>query len=58
MVFVKAVIFLCEVNTSIRIDAKRFGISYCQLQELHKEFHRVNGSHPPDNFIDLLEVVC
>ena len=49
---------MCKVNTSISVDAKRFGISNYQLEELHNEYHRVNGKHPPNNFIDLLEVVC
>jgi hypothetical protein len=49
---------LCEVNTSIRIDARRYGISYWQLEALHREYHEINGCHPPDNLVDLLEVVC
>ena len=49
---------MCEVNTSIKVDAKRFNIPNWQLVELDVEFHRQHGYDVnPKNLIDLLEVV-
>lgn len=50
--------FLCKLNTSIRVDAKRLGIPNYQLMALDELFHQENGNSKPENLIDLLEVVC
>ena len=49
---------MCKLNTSIHVDAKRLGISNFQLMELDELYHQENGTSKPENFIDLLEVVC
>jgi len=49
---------LCKLNTSIIVDAKRYGIPFYQLLELDMEYHRINGDQHPQNLLDLLEVVC
>ena len=48
---------MCKLNTSIRVDAKRFGISNIQLIELDELYHQENGINPPNNLIDLLDVL-
>lgn len=51
-------VFLCKLNTSIRVDAKRIGIPNWQLIELHEEYHRINGKQNPMDIRELLGVVC
>jgi len=46
------------LNTAIRVDAKRYGISNIQLIELAKLYFEANGKHPPENLGDLLGVLC
>ena len=49
---------MCDLNTSIRVDAKRYGIPNYQLIELDRIYHEENGEHPPQSLVDLLEVLC
>lgn len=48
---------MCKLNAMIQSDAKRFNISVEQLNQLHVEYHNVNGKTPPNDLIDLLEVL-
>ena len=52
------VIFLCELNTQIRVDGKRLGIPNYQMIELDQLYHEENGYKKPESFMDLLDVVC
>ena len=44
---------MCELNEQIVKEAKRLGIDH-RLEELHKEYHRLNGEHSPKDLVDLL----
>jgi len=44
---------LCKLNKSIIEEAKRLGIDH-RLDELHAEYHRLNGKRPPRDLVDLL----
>ena len=50
-------IIMCNLNTAIRVDAKRFKISNEQLFELHDLYHLENGSHRLRNLADLLDLL-
>ncbi len=46
------VVTLCKLNNRIIKEAKRLGIDH-RLEELHIEYHRLNGKRPKD-LVDLL----
>lgn len=45
---------MCKLKECIRKEAKRLGIEH-RLEELHEEYHRLNGKHPPKDIVELLE---
>jgi hypothetical protein len=48
---------LNSLNTSIRVDAKRYGIGNLQLMDLAHLYYQNNGKCKPRNLFDLLKVV-
>lgn len=48
---------LNRLNTAIRVDAKKYGISNSQLTNLTCLYYRENGKMEPRNLIDLLRVI-
>lgn len=50
---------LDKINTNLKIDAKRFGITNLQLIDLLDEYFREGGEKPPEKIVfkDLLKVV-
>ena len=48
---------MCNLNTAIRVDAKRYKIPNEQLFELHELYHLENGNHRLRNLIDLLDLI-
>ena len=51
--------FLCKLDTSIIVDARRYGIPIFQLLELDRVYHEEHGyNRKPSSLNDLLEVVC
>lgn len=49
---------MCLLDNQIYLEANKHKVSYKTVDELHEVYHRVNGTHPPSCFADLLEVVC
>jgi hypothetical protein len=48
---------LNRLNTAIRVDAKKYGISNGQLVNLTNLYYQENGKMEPRNLIDLLRVI-
>jgi len=48
---------MCNLNTAIRVDAKRYGISNEQLFELHDLYHLENSHHSLRNLAGLLDLI-
>lgn len=48
---------LNRLNTPIRVDARRYGISNSQLVNLTNLYYQENGKQEPRDLIDLLRVI-
>jgi len=48
---------MCNLNTAIRVDAKRYKITNGQLNELHDLYHIENNYNKLRNFADLLDLI-
>ena len=48
---------MCNLNTAIRVDAKRYKISNEQLYNLHELYHLELGEKNIDNLINLLDLL-
>ncbi len=48
---------MCNLNTAIRVDAKRYKIPNKQLFILHELHHQENGNRKPRNLADLLDTI-
>lgn len=49
---------MCLLDNGIYLEANIHNVSYKVVDELHAEYHRLNGKRPPSCFAELLEVVC
>ena len=48
---------MCNLNTAIRVDAKRYKISKVKLNELHELYHIEYGYNKLKNLADLLDLI-
>jgi hypothetical protein len=51
------ILIMCNLNTAIRVDAKRYKITNEQLNELHDVYHIENCYNKLSNLADLLDLL-